>query len=385
MRKIVAILTIMFMFAGFVSAQQKKQVRKSAVSTEEHMTFLGVPMTGNRTAFVNKLKANNIVVSSDFENKRKFRYNGNQAVVFVNYELDNINVPVDCSISYFFKDDDVNNIKKCVNRVIANVKTNFIYKEQVRHIWFDDSDWGNYSIYTIYSRKNQKKKIGDIVITENYYNGEYYLTQTYYDYSNNVKYNKEKYEYFNYDIKWYDYNYPLYNTTSLKYGIEQNMGDIYLIVTPKGKQPRNYILDSEGKNIFYNLIKYCKDAKLRNCFINSFLDKAEKLSEVFPEEYHLFGSLLHSIVADYYYDLDKKQKEESDRQLAQRKKSYGFMDLMHMLAPGFFTQDDVELWNKLPKSDQKAVINGSFGLFGAMGDTRGHTEKMHTPSLRNQQ
>ena len=124
---------------------------------------------------------------------------------------------------------------------------------------------------------------------------------------------------------------------------------------------------------------------MRNCFINSFLDKAEKLSEVFPEEYHLFGSLLHSIVADYYYDLDKKQKEESDRQLAQRKKSYGFMDLMHMLAPGFFTQDDVELWNKLPKSDQKAVINGSFGLFGAMGDTRGHTEKMHTPSLRNQQ
>ena len=60
------------------------------------------------------------------------------------------------------------------------------------------------------------------------------------------------------------------------------------------------------------------------------------------------------------------------------------MDLMHLLAPGFFTQDDVELWNKMPESDQKAIIQGSFGAYFGMGDTRGHTERMHTPSLRNQ-
>ena len=34
---------------------------------------------------------------------------------------------------------------------------------------------------------------------------------------------------------------------------------------------------------------------------------------------------------------------------------------MYMLAPGFFTKDDVELWNKMPEADQKAVIQGSFG------------------------
>ena len=92
--------------------------------------------------------------------------------------------------------------------------------------------------------------------------------------------------------------------------------------------------------------------------------------------------MIKNQIKDYYAEIEKKRKER-ERQLAQRKKSYGFMDIMHMLAPGFFTQDDVDLWNTLPEENQRAVINGAFGLFGSMGDTRGHTEKMHTPSLRN--
>lgn len=368
-----------------VSAQQKKQVvRKSAVNTEEHMTFLGVPMTGSKAAFVNKLKAKNIVVSNICDQKR-FKYYGNQVIVSVNENLNNINSPVECSIYYFFKDDDINNIKKCVNKVIGNIKRNFIYKEQTRHIWVGDSNWGNFTIYTIFSQKNPKKKIGDICLREYYYDGEYYLTQSFYDYSNNIKYNKDKYEYFNYDIKWYNYKNPLYNTASLKYGIEQNRGDIYLVVNPKGKRPRNYILQSDDKNLFYNLVEYCKDENLRDYFVNSFLDETARLTEEYPDEYHLFNSVLWAIVEGYYNTLEKKQKEERERQLAQRKKSYGFMDIMHMLAPGFFTQDDVDLWNKMPEESQRAVINGAFGLFGAMGDTRGHTERMHTPSLRNQE
>ena len=365
MRKFIIFL-LMFVCVGILAQQKKHVTRKSAANTEEHMTFLGVPMTGSKAAFINKLKAKNIVVSSG-NNEKRFKYYGNQTVVAVNEGLNNINVPVDCYISYFFKDDDVDNIKKCVNKVINNIETNFNYKDQTRHIWFDDSDWGSFTIYTIYSKKNPKKKIGDIVVTENYYDGEYYITQSFYDYSNNVKYNKDNYEYFNYEIKWYDYKYPLYNTASLKYGIEQNKGNIYLLVTPKGKRPRNYILESDDMNLFYNLVEYCQDAKLRDYLINNFLDEAEKMTEEYPDEYHLLGGTLHSIVTGYYYSLEKKQKQERERQLAQRKKSYGFMDIMHMLAPGFFTQDDVDLWNKMPEENQKAVINGAFGVFGSMG------------------
>ena len=81
---------------------------------------------------------------------------------------------------------------------------------------------------------------------------------------------------------------------------------------------------------------------------------------------------------------EKEKQRQRQQQWAQRRKSGGLMDLMHLLAPGFFTQDDVELWNKMPESDQKAIIQGSFGAYFGMGDTRGHTERMHTPSLRNQ-
>ena len=356
----------MFVCVGILAQQKKHVTRKSAANTEEHLTFLGVPMTGSKTAFINKLKARNIVLS-DICNQKRFKYYGNQVIVSVNENLDNINSPVECSIYYFFKDDDVNNIKKCVNKIINNIESYYNFKKKYYHIWATYDDWGNYSVYTIYSKKNPKKKIGDICLREYYYDGEYYLTQSFYDYSNNVKYNKDNYEYFNYDIKWYDYNYPLYNTASLKYGIEQNKGDIYLIVTPKGKHPRNYILQSDDMNLFYNLVKYCQDAKLRDYFVNSFLDEAEKMTEEYSDEYHLLGGTLHSIVTGYYNSLEKKKKEERERQLAQRKKSYGFMDIMHMLAPGFFTQDDVDLWNKMPEENQKAVINGAFGVFGSMG------------------
>ena len=134
----------------------------------------------------------------------------------------------------------------------------------------------------------------------------------------------------------------------------------------------------------------CKDEIKRDYFINELFREAERIIEDTKITY-IFSDILTDNVNRYYTRLEleseKKEKEKQrqrQQQLAQRRKSFGFMDLMHLLAPGFFTQDDVDLWNKMSESDQKAIIQGSFGAYFGMGDTRGHTERMHTPSLRNQ-
>ena len=139
--------------------------------------------------------------------------------------------------------------------------------------------------------------------------------------------------------------------------------------------------------MFCNLTETCKDVKLRDYLINKLFENIKKVVE-YPEDTYIIPDFLRTEIEFYYSRLEREERErerQRQQQLAQRRKSFGFMDFMHLLAPGFFTQDDVELWNKMSESDQKAIIQGSFGAYFGMGDTRGHTERMHTPSLRNQQ
>ena len=102
----------------------------------------------------------------------------------------------------------------------------------------------------------------------------------------------------------------------------------------------------------------CKDEKLRDYFINELFCGAEEIIKDVNVTY-IFDYILVNIVNRYYTKLkweEKERQRQRQQQVAQRRKSFGFMDLMHLLAPGFFTQDDVELWNKMSESDQKAII-----------------------------
>ena len=218
-------------------------------------------------------------------------------------------------------------------------------------------------------------------------NGNVCILLNYYDYSNNLKFNKDYYPYCNSEIAWKNYPFRSLGYT-IKYGIEKNTGNIFVNqkIIKSGKQYK-YILCGKDKHLFCNLMETCKDEIKRDYFINELFRETERIIEDTKITY-IFSDILTDNVHDYYSrlkweEIDRQRQRE--QQLAQRRKSFGFMDLMHLLAPGFFTQDDVELWNKMPESDQKAIIQGSFGAYFGMGDTRGHTERMHTPSLRNQQ
>ena len=210
----------------------------------------------------------------------------------------------------------------------------------------------------------------------------------YIDYKNVIKHNLEEYDYCNSEIDWEKYPYTVNGFSDVNIGKEKITGNIFVkaLLTNNPNIKYNFILTRKDKHLFYNITKICKDAKFRDYLINGLFEKIKEIVE-YPEDTYIFCDVLTNNVDRYYSRLEREKRErekQRQQQLAQRRKSFGFMDLMHMLAPGFFTQDDVELWNKMSESDQKAIIQGSFGAYFGMGDTRGHTERMHTPSLRNQ-
>lgn len=372
----------MLMFAGFVSAQQKKKVavKKVAaktVSTEEHLCFMGVPIDGSMISFVNNLSTKGIKMPAT-TGKHFIKINGKKAQI----ELSNENglCMVDLYTHYFPENSDKYN--HYFNLTCQDIEKKYKYKKYYyRYIYYDyDPESDGQTVYAIYSSKNSSKKIGDIVIETLWGNGEVCTLVRFYDYTNCIKYNKDYYPYCNSEIDWNKSHYSA-GRFAMDYGIEKNTGNVFIKHYVWDKS-YNYILTGEDKHLFCNLMFACKDENTRNFFLTKFFNYASKEVENINETY-IIEDYLENIIKNYYTSIEEKKKER-ERQLAQRRKSYGFMDLMHMLAPGFFTQDDVELWNKLPESDQKAVINGTFGAYFGMGDTRGHTEKMHTPILRNQ-
>ena len=86
MKKIIILLVIMFAAIGTVVAQQRKQpVKKTTVSTEEHLCFEGVPINGNKASFDNKLKTKGIRVLKDDDWDNFCLYKKRKARIRTNY------------------------------------------------------------------------------------------------------------------------------------------------------------------------------------------------------------------------------------------------------------------------------------------------------------
>ena len=374
---------------GTMVAQQRKQpVKKTTVSTEEHLCFEGVPIDGDVNSFVKKLATKGIKVST-VKGKNDIKFKGRNSTLELRFDSDGGMYKV-CLYDYVIP-ENVDKISYYYNLSCRNIEKKYKCIKYYYKEYSESLDFGINSVYSVYSSKNPSKKIGDISISNVWGNGEDCILLEYYDYSNNLKFNKDYYPYCNSEIAWKNYPFRSLGYT-IKYGIEKNTGNIFVNqkIIKSGKQYK-YILCGKDKHLFCNLMETCKDEIKRDYFINELFREAERIIEDTKITY-IFSDILTDNVNRYYTRLEleseKKEKEKQrqrQQQLAQRRKSFGFMDLMHLLAPGFFTQDDVELWNKMSESDQKAIIQGSFGAYFGMGDTRGHTERMHTPSLRNQQ
>ena len=392
MKKIIVLLAFLLAAIGTVAAQQqrKQPVKKTTVSAEEHLCFEGVPIDGSTEDFIKAL-AKKGIKAKKFKDSDYFYNKGKKMSIILNSEYEYYDSIYSVRTLYPFKRTESEDKK--ANAFIKNlqrkIEQQYNCKKNSYHFYSADNYWSMYEVFSLYNKFN--RKIGDITFTIYYsYNDEYdyMINIEYIDYKNVLKHNLEEYDYCNSEIEWGKYPYIVKGFSNVNVGKEKVTGNVFVNATYNDSPNMKYvfILTREDKHLFYNLMEKCKDAKLRDYLINGLFENIRGIVE-YPNETYIFSDVLTRYVERYYSRLEWEEKErqrQRQQQLAQRRKSFGFMDLMHMLAPGFFTQDDVELWNKMPESDQKAIIQGSFGAYFGMGDTRGHTERMHTPSLRNQ-
>lgn len=370
---------------GTVVAQQRKQpVKKTTVSTEEHLCFEGVPIDGSTEDFIKALDRKGIKALKDKETY-DFVYKGKRCKTLLNSGSGSNNA-FSIIVYYQFKGNEYNKANLFLKDIIKNIKLKYKCKYTPYHDYSFDNDWGRADVYSLYSNAN--KKIGDLVCQISFEETGGLVILEYIDYNNAIKYGGEYYQYCDSEIDWEKYPYTVNGFSDVNIGKEKNTGNIFIKATSYDNPNKTYkfVLTKEDKHLFCNLTETCKDVKLRDDIINNLFKGIKKIVE-YPDETYIVTDILVDKVRLYYSMLESeklKRERQRQQQLAQRRKSFGFMDLMHLLAPGFFTQDDVELWNKMSESDQKAIIQGSFGAYFGMGDTRGHTERMHTPSLRNQ-
>ena len=375
----------MFAAIGTVVAQQRKRpVKKTAVSAEEHLCFEGVPIDGSTEDFIKALAKRGIKALKTKETDI-FIYKGKRCKTLLNSGSGSDNA-FSIIVYYQFKGNEYNKANLFLKDIIKNIKLKYKCKYTPYHDYSFDNDWGREEVYSLYSNAN--KKVGNIVCQLSFEEEGGYLYFEYIDHKNAIKYGGEYYKYCDSEIDWEKYPYTVNGFTDVNIGKEKNTGNIFIKATSYDNPNKtyNFVLTKEDKHLFCNLTETCRDVKLRDDIINSLFKGIKKIVE-YPDETYIVTDILVDKVRFYYSMLESenlKREKQRQQQLAQRRKSFGFMDLMHLLAPGFFTQDDVELWNKMSESDQKAIIQGSFGAYFGMGDTRGHTERMHTPSLRNQ-
>ena len=370
---------------GTMEAQQRKQpIKKTTVSAEEHLCFEGVPIDGSTESFIKALAKKGIKALKDKETY-DFVYKGKRCKTLLNSGSGSDNA-FSIIVYYQFKGNEYNKANLFLKDIIKNIKLRYKCKYTPYHDYSFNHDWGREEVYSLYSNAN--KKVGNIVCQLSFEEEGGYLYFEYIDHKNAIKYGGEYYKYCDSEINWGKYPYTVNGFSDVNIGKEKNTGNIFIKATSYDNPNKTYkfVLTKEDKHLFCNLTETCRDVKLRDDIINNLFMGIKKIVE-YPDETYIVTDILVDKVRFYYSMLESeklKREKQRQQQLAQRRKSFGFMDLMHLLAPGFFTQDDVELWNKMSESDQKAIIQGSFGAYFGMGDTRGHTERMHTPSLRNQ-
>lgn len=347
----------------------------SSFKLTEYLKFKGIPINGTKENFARKLLSKGFYGSKNWEDKEvDFKSKGLTSRIYLYslcrpsfnmYEYDSnsdeMNVVTQEYIVWRKKETNIDSRAFLMNLrkdVVRNY--NIISRE-------DFCDYDDYfepsalSLYTV-TDKSRSKVIGEIIVGLYHNIDSHVFFVQYYSFANKNTFVQ------NGLVKWVDYSKYFPKFDEIYFADDYNYVRCYF---KYNGIPYSYLFDSEDKDIILyvlgNLKKpYSKELMyvLLNDIMYEWLDKHTLISyNNLENTYNRFMTAIN--------EQEERQKKEQ--------RSFGFMDLLHMLAPGFFTKDDVELWNKLPEKDRKAIIQGSVGAYSRMGDTRSQTELMHTP------
>ena len=258
----------MFAAIGTVVAQQRKQpVKKTTVSTEEHLCFEGVPIDGSTESFIKALAKKGIKALKDKETY-DFVYKGKRCKTLLNSGSGSNNA-FSIIVYYQFKGNEYNKANLFLKDIIKNIKLKYKCKYTPYHDYSFDNDWGRADVYSLYSNAN--KKIGDLVCQISFEEIGGLVILEYIDYNNAIKYGGEYYKYCDSEIDWGKYPYTVNGFSDVNIGKEKNTGNIFIKATSYDNPNKTYkfVLTKEDKHLFCNLTETCRDVKLRDDIINN--------------------------------------------------------------------------------------------------------------------
>lgn len=336
----------------------------------EHLKFKGIPITGTKDEFGKKLIQKGIRGRKNFRDKQIFFKSKGVDCQVLLYN------PPYLLFTFYGDDDDQSNKMSVVNQEYIfwkNKKSNInvnnfimnLRKEIIRgYNCISREDFSEYdfyfspSIYSLYKISDESKEvvIGEIIVGIKENIDSYVVFVTYCD---NTNFKSCKTLIQNGTINWIDYSkyFPKYD--EILFADDNEFVRCYLKINGN---PYSFIFGDDDKKIILTILSNLKIPYVKNIMyylLNEILFDWLENKYTFISQNN-FRNSYNDLLAEY-----KKQSQQNKQKKQARQ--FGFMDIMHMLAPGFFTQDDVDLWNKMPEENQKAVINGAFGVFGSMG------------------
>ena len=352
-------MRLIILIMCFVSMNIYGQTQNS----QEHLKFRGIPITGKYDSFIRK-----IMLNAGFEQPKNKNYAhpnhlcgrfGNRGGFYIDVKKDkNGNVygfilekfAVCYSHGYECYADIVKEIEKTYPKNFKSKFSNYYSDsstENDNYLYFNSGC--PFSIFDI--RDKNGKQLGEISVKQLYsfkYNS-YEVVVEFTDHRNGLIYDPY------YKLSQKKINMTQYSSlkklsmrdTGKELFFQGVLGNGKLFNFCAFNNDRNYIVSLLNSDLNKDEVKYIMNIYINRCYEDA--KKTEpKLESLFANAHIMEGI--------------REEVAQAKKQQARNSNSFSFIDLLHLFAPGVFTQNDVNLYNNMPQSSQ-SIIGSVIGSF----------------------
>lgn len=347
-------MRLIFILLCFVSMNVCGQTN----SSQGHLSFRGIPITGKYDTFIKKVILSGYSRAKDHNPTIPNHLRGDFGGIggfYINVKKDNNGNVYGLTLQRFAEcaSDWSRYYSKIVNVIEKTYPKNF--QSKFSGYISDGSDWGMYydfGSFRIYDIRGKNGiQLGEISVKQ-VYNLKYGMFEILVDFTDHR--NALIYDPY-YKLSQKRINMTEYSSLKRLSMIDTGKELLFQGVLGNGKgfnfsafnNDRNYIVSLLNSDLKKDEVKY-----IMNLYINRCFERARKftLNDNLFANAHIMEGIREELAEI------KKQKER------QSNNNFSVVDFLHLLAPGVFTQNDVDLYNNMPQSSQ-SLINSVVGSF----------------------
>lgn len=319
-------------------------ISSTIAAQEEHLKIWGIPISGWKTDFEKKLNAKGLLCS-DEQNDYINKQNNYGLKVYLNSGARNIPEIYEVFIEYIFPIDSNNgNEHELLFKRLSNQLTqeNYSLIKTQSDLFSGAKD----DVYSIYSRKDPKQKLGEISLRLDSDIDNFIVSVNYRDDINTRKYKRFVYPTFNTNVTWTDFSWWIDYNYYLSVALDEQTERLYFMITDKSSKNTNcVVLDHKDSQIALAVFtkaqpKYKKE--LLTKFSSDIMDIAELWTFGENDRTIYSHGKFESTCQRYINELKKKPQQSHKRLLSSK-------ELLTALFPKLWTESDLKAMDLLPE------------------------------------